>query len=330
MGAEKVSEGEGVVQEPVGASQEGASEPEGSALTSGASDQPQEASGDSSKSILNLSDDSSKEAASSEPAPEGVENDSSEKEQSAEASWKDSLPDEIKDDPSLSHIKDVESLAKSYVHAQKMVGQDKITVPGKHATEDDWKGVFKKLGLPESKDEYSLEAPEGAPEEAIDKFKEVAMEKGILPSQAQSVLDWLSEHGKEQAQAMEQNQKQAREEKIGQLKKEWGDEFDKNLSAAKAVVREYGDDDIMDHLDKTGLGDDPAVIKLLAKAGQNLLEDSIAGNRQTSYEHPEQVKSQIDSIMGDFNHPYHNREHPGHQDAVKEVNRLFSKMTEGA
>ena len=53
--------------------------------------------------------------------------------------WKASLSDDLKADKSLENIKDIESLAKSYVHAQKMVGGDKIPVPNKFATEDDSK-----------------------------------------------------------------------------------------------------------------------------------------------------------------------------------------------
>ena len=37
------------------------------------------------------------------------------------------------------NIKDIESLAKSYVHAQKLVGADKIPVPNKFATEKEAK-----------------------------------------------------------------------------------------------------------------------------------------------------------------------------------------------
>ena len=48
--------------------------------------------------------------------------------------WKASLSDEIRADKSLENIKDIESLAKSYVHAQKLVGAEKIPVPNKHAT----------------------------------------------------------------------------------------------------------------------------------------------------------------------------------------------------
>ena len=50
--------------------------------------------------------------------------------------WKASLSDEIRNEKSLENISDIESLAKGYVHAQKLVGADKIPVPNKFATEE--------------------------------------------------------------------------------------------------------------------------------------------------------------------------------------------------
>ena len=38
-------------------------------------------------------------------------------------------------------------MAKSLVNAQSMIGVDKIAIPGKHATDEDWGEVWRK-GLP--------------------------------------------------------------------------------------------------------------------------------------------------------------------------------------
>ena len=74
--------------------------------------------------------------------------------------WKANLSDEVRADKSLENIKDIEGLAKSYVHAQKLVGADKIPVPNKYATDKDWDAVYEKLGRPKSSDGYKYELPE--------------------------------------------------------------------------------------------------------------------------------------------------------------------------
>ena len=42
--------------------------------------------------------------------------------------WKSTLSDELKNDPTLSNFKDVESLAKTVVHQQKVLGS-RIPIP---------------------------------------------------------------------------------------------------------------------------------------------------------------------------------------------------------
>jgi hypothetical protein len=74
--------------------------------------------------------------------------------------WRTSLPEELKSEKSLSSITDIAGLAKSYVHAQKLIGADKIPVPNKHATEDDWNAVYEKLGRPKSAEDYKLNVPD--------------------------------------------------------------------------------------------------------------------------------------------------------------------------
>lgn len=81
--------------------------------------------------------------------------------------WYSSLPDELKSDPNIIKFKDPASLAKSYIHLQRNLGADKIALPGENATDDDWKQVYRKLGVPESLDEYKVNSPEGLDGEVI-------------------------------------------------------------------------------------------------------------------------------------------------------------------
>jgi hypothetical protein len=42
--------------------------------------------------------------------------------------WRDTLPEELKNDPTLQNLNDVESLAKTVIHQQKMIGS-RIPMP---------------------------------------------------------------------------------------------------------------------------------------------------------------------------------------------------------
>ena len=61
-------------------------------------------------------------------------------------SFRDSLPEDLRNNPSLKNFNDVGGLAKSYVHAQRMIGADKIALPNQNSTDEDWANVYNKLG----------------------------------------------------------------------------------------------------------------------------------------------------------------------------------------
>ena len=67
-------------------------------------------------------------------------------------------------DPSLTDIKDVANLAKSYVHSQKMIGKDRITLPGKEATDEEWGTFYSELGRPEEAKSYDFGERPSLPE----------------------------------------------------------------------------------------------------------------------------------------------------------------------
>ena len=79
----------------------------------------------------------------------------------APASFIDTLPEDLRGEPSLRNFTDTAGLAKSYVHAQKMIGVDKLPLPGKSATDEEWNNVYERLGRPNAPTEYDFESVEG-------------------------------------------------------------------------------------------------------------------------------------------------------------------------
>ncbi len=120
--------------------------------------------------------------------------------------WEAFQTPELKDNASVKKFNDVESLAKSYVNLEKTFGKDKITVPDQHATDEDWRGVFSKLGLPENPDKYELKA-DGLDPEFIKEFKKTAHESGMLPRQVQKAVDWYTGKTKATAEAIQNQEK---------------------------------------------------------------------------------------------------------------------------
>jgi hypothetical protein len=245
--------------------------------------------------------------------------------------WKSTLPAELRDNPSIKLFNDLPALAQSFIKSQSMIGADKIVVPGKNATDDDWKGVFSKLGLPETVDKYDLKFQEGVTidKDFTDNFKKVAHQAGILPKQAQALADWFSKSNQEAEGKTMETLKAQRTQQLEGLKTEWGAAFDKNLQKAQQVVTELGDKDLIEFLDKTGLGDDVRMVKLFSAMGQKFLaEGKEIGARGTNEPvmTPADARKEHTAIMSNMEHPYWKKEHPGHKAAVQEVTNLFKMM----
>jgi hypothetical protein len=106
---------------------------------------------------------------------------------------KQALPEDIRGDKSLEPITSVEGLVKSYIHAQKAIGTNKLSVPDKHATDEDWRQVFHKLGVPEKVEEYKIDAGgDVLSEEFVEGFRAQAHKAGVLPKQATEMAKWYS------------------------------------------------------------------------------------------------------------------------------------------
>lgn len=244
-------------------------------------------------------------------------------------SWRDSLPEELRAEAAFAKFTDVAGLAKSYLNAEKMIGADKIPLPGKHATEADWQNVFKKLGAPESPDKYEFTADKGiAMDDGLLKgFKETACKAGILPKQAQGMLDWWNKTQAERGEQLQTQMKQFQEQGVKALKEEWGSAFDRNMRLAQSAVEHYGGKEFVEWLNKTGLSSDPTMIRLMNKVGGTLKEDQIPmGGLNGWSKSPSEAKAEMDRVMGDPSHPYFHKDHPGHATAVKEMSDLFQFM----
>lgn len=242
--------------------------------------------------------------------------------------WKQHLPAELREEGALKVIHDIPSLVKSFVHAQKQIGADKVVIPGKHATEDDWKAFYQKLGVPADAKEYNMDLGDkhGFQDSFLNAFKENAHKLGILPKQATELLKWYKGFEGQNLQAKTQAEQTAKAEGFNALKQEWGAAFPEKGRMARLAVKELMNADQRKWLDESGMGDNPQMIRFLEKIGSMVLkEDVIRGEGQggTGALAPAEASKKAREIIGNHAHPYHNPEHPNHKAAVDEVNQLF-------
>lgn len=104
----------------------------------------------------------------------------------------------------------------------------------------------------------------------LDSFLARAAEgSGMSEEQLSAVTDALEGF----RTAAERQQDLARESWRDSLMDEWpGDEFSKNASLAQRAVRRFGGPELCEVLDRTGLGDHPALVKTFLAVGRALSE----------------------------------------------------------
>lgn len=248
-----------------------------------------------------------------------------------QTTWRDGLPDDLKNDASLATFTDVAALAKSFISTKAMVGKDKVALPGKHATEADWKDFFTRIGKPETIDKYEIKAAEGANEGLMKAFKEVAFNSNLLPQQAQAVVDWYNKTNSEASTEAQTAYNNALQDGYKALRQEYGDAFNRKLELARIAATDFMDAEDQKFMVQSGLDKHPQMLRILAKVGEALKEDKIPeGDPRFGGKTPNEIQTEINSIQADRKHPYHVADHPNHAKAVEDMQALFQAITQAS
>jgi hypothetical protein len=246
--------------------------------------------------------------------------------------WKEAISEEFRNDPNIEKFTEIDALAKSYINATQMIGKDKVAVPNKNSTDDQWNEVYDKLGRPESADKYTLNAKsEVVPidDNAIKQFAENAHQLGLNNKQAQGILEFYKNNMEGMAHQAKVDTETAQAQSTQELRQEWGREFDTNIKKAGALAKANMNPEILDMQLKDGmrLGDHPEIIKGFAKIAGMMSEDKIVSTESENVSSNTDVETEISEIMNNKDGPYWNRSHPDHDKMVQQVYTLREMLT---
>jgi hypothetical protein len=248
-----------------------------------------------------------------------------ETEQTKEVNFKDLIPENFREEKALDNFNNMEDFVKSYLHAQKLVGADKIPVPNKHATDEDWNEVFKRLGAPENPEDYKYNIKDQELDnQQVSEFNKAAHRLGLLPKQAEGLIKFYNEMNTNMAASQEDAAAQAQLTTETELKKEFGPQFNKRLDQAKKLaVNSLGSEFLENTYLKDGsrLGDNIKVIKAFSELADKLSEDEIIKGDGSDYMTAKDIEKEINELTQEGS-AYWNKTHPNHQKAVQEVLKL--------
>lgn len=240
----------------------------------------------------------------------------------ATSSWRDTLPEDLRSNPSILTVPDVNTLAKNYVNAEKMIGAKRLVIPGERAAPAEWDSFFNAIGRPETVDKYespSVKPAEGLPmdQAAVDEFRKTAHSAGLTNSQFKKVMDFYVERSNKVHEQVMGQLKGGVATATETLKRDWGDKFDANLDIAKAALRNFGGEDTYKELEN-GLGNHIGLIKMLHSIGTKMMEDRSRGSSGLMVTGQTQAVQEIEALKldQDFQKSLNNPQDPGHRAAV--------------
>jgi len=203
-----------------------------------------------------------------------------------QASWRDSLPDDLKTSPTLEKFGDPAAVAKGYVELEK--------------------AFSKRPSLPEaasSIDAYSptVELAEGLEmdQAALTGFKEMLLAKGIPADVGSEIIGAYMTHENGRYTQTVEGQKAAMETGMAELNAKWGDATGNNTEQAVKFIQSHFSEAAREEIAKSGLGNSPALVETLYELSKNFQEDSsgqASGNQGFEFK---DAKSAIDVMKAD-------------------------------
>lgn len=251
-------------------------------------------------------------------------------EEKKEETWRDGLPDELQGVKTLEKFKDVDALAKGYVHLEKYF-DGTIKIPGENATAEEIERYHSKLGRPDTPDNYEFEKPEipegmNYDEHMEGEFLKKAHGMGLNNKQVGELYNWYNGQSKEmfvQHQVQQENSIQKAEI---ELRADWGRQYDEKISGIQRLVDQYATNDEKQYLETSGFGNDPNVAKMLDRIAKDHGEAKHLGDPKiNAFADPESAQRAKDAFYRDTESDdykaYFNENHPRHTEVVKMIDR---------
>lgn len=237
--------------------------------------------------------------------------------------WRDGLPEDLRGEKCLDQIKNIGGLVKSYVSAQKMLGGNRISVPGENATDEERNAFYKAIGRPDKAEDYKhdgVELPKGVElgDEDLKAFREFAHKHGMTQEAYQAALQFDVDRVRASVEAEEAAANAEYEETLGKLQAEFGGNMKTVVAQCNKAMVTFG---LQELFTEKGLLNNYTMIKALATIGGKISESKLKGDDSLSTAADPQAR--LNEILADRNGAYYDRENPGHDEAVQEVSRLL-------
>ena len=245
----------------------------------------------------------------------------------AAPSWMDGLDDAGRTVVGTKGWKEPKDVVRSYAELEKLVGADTMAVP-KAGDAVAFEAAMRRLGTPAAAADYEVAVPDGLPDGLYsdgmaDWFRNAAHKASLTQSQVQTLHDaYVEQIAGDYSTAATERENRERELEAG-LRKEFGKAYDQKVELAKRAAAHFGEAEQLDALEEK-IGSAP-LIKLFAKIGEGLGEDTLIGKGDTSFAlTPATAQARIQELKGDktFLQQLGDKDNPGNAAAKRRWREL--------
>lgn len=236
-------------------------------------------------------------------------------------------------------FKNVEAVARSALHAEKMVNvpaEQLVRLP-QLGDEEGFNALWEKLGRPQEASQYEFVRPEGVePNEQFEgSMKELFHKAGVTAEQAKVLSGGYNDLlASDDTQASDDYHTSV-DTQVEELKSDWGNGYDRTMAAAKGVVAELEvPGEVVDGIEAAvGYAE---TMRFFAGLAERFGEDKFVSGEGVVREDftnatPQQAKVAWEQFQADPGNQaaLMDREHPGHALAMQRKRQFFQAMYPG-
>lgn len=186
------------------------------------------------------------------------------------------LTKELKADPKVAQFggkfKTMDDLVRSAIEADSKLGS-MVKIPTDGAPQEELQAFYKKLGVPEKPEDYTLSAKDLS-EEQLQDIKKTAFKFHLSQKDAQEFANETARSLNVVVDSYKAKMVQAAQNTEKALKGEWGEKYSQNYNVMVRGWRAFGSKELAAELDQSGLGNSVYMAKLLYRLGQLVQEDT--------------------------------------------------------
>lgn len=251
--------------------------------------------------------------------------------------WKEHLPEEIRDEPSLNNIANFPDAIKQLVHAQKTVGKDKVILPGEEASDEDWNEFYNQVGRPKTAGDYPYERPEDVPEsersdDRMEEIRKFAHATNMTVKQFKRMMEREDAEVIDRKKVDEATVELALDEAEQKLKDLWGMAYDEKIHIVNRFINETTKEGDKRTAFIKEFGRNPVFVEWAAEVGKTMVEHEVL-IADITQKAPKEAQAELDEYMasgeyskylrGDFE-----RDNPSkHKAILKKVTDLYDVIS---